>query len=82
MEILAISSRIQSYLESHQLERAFRKQIELFVANPLHPSLHTELLEPKQMKLYSFRISRSFRAIFIYRAGGIVEIIDANNHYR
>ncbi len=81
MEIHPVTPRIRSYLESHQIVRSFEKQCALFRQNPLHPSLHTEILEPKHLKFYSFRVTRSYRAIFIYRNGGIIEIIDVNNHY-
>lgn len=82
MEILPVSLRIREYLRDHQIERVFQKQLNLLLLNPFHPSLRTEVLEPKHLKFYSFRITRSYRAIFIYRAPGSVEIIDVNNHYR
>lgn len=48
----------------------------------LHSSLNTELLEPKRMKIWSFRIDRKYRAIFIFRKRGTIEIIDVNDHYK
>lgn len=50
--------------------------------NSNHPSLHTEVLEPKYLKIHSFRVNKKYRAIFLYRGPDIVEIIDVNNHYR
>ncbi len=81
MEALPLSKRLIAYLEKHQLGKVFQKQFDFFLDNPFHPSLHTESLEPKHLHLYSFRITRSYRAIFIYRSEGLIEIIDVNNHY-
>ncbi len=50
--------------------------------NPFHPGLGTELLEPRNMRIWSFRIDRKYRAIFIFRDRDTVEIIDVNNHYQ
>lgn len=52
------------------------------MANAEHPGLHTEALEPKYLKIYSFRVTKKYRAIFIYRGPDVVEIIDINNHYQ
>ncbi|MFA4846098.1 MAG: hypothetical protein WC654_06090 [Patescibacteria group bacterium] len=82
MEALPLSKRLSAYIQKHQLERAFQKQFNLILQNPFHPSLHTEILQPKNLHLYSFRITRSYRAIFIYRSEGLIEIIDVSNHYR
>ncbi|HAP66741.1 MAG TPA: hypothetical protein DCQ99_02770 [Nitrospinae bacterium] len=54
----------------------------LFENNPFHPSLRTELLEPRNMRIWSFRIDRKYRAIFIFREKDTVEIIDINDHYQ
>ncbi len=82
MRILPLSKRLAHYLKRHGLVRQFEKQKHFFETNPLHPSLHTELLEPKHLRIYSFRITRSYRAIFIYCGDATIEIIDVNNHYR
>ena len=42
---------------------------------PLH-------LEPKRLRIWSFRIDRKYRAIFIFRKKHIVEIINVNSHYQ
>lgn len=60
----------------------FEKQKCLFEKSPFHPSLATELLEPKKMRVWSFRVDRKYRAIFIFRDTDAVEIIDVNNHYQ
>ncbi len=82
MSILPIHSDIQKYLRSRGLERKFEKQRKLFKENPFHPSLETELLEPRNMRIWSFRIDRKYRAIFVFQQKDTVEIIDVNNHYQ
>jgi len=64
------------------LQRKFSKQKELFEKNPFHPSLNTELLEPRRLRIWSFRIDRKYRAIFIFRKKYAIEIIDVNDHYQ
>lgn len=82
MTILPLHNEILGYLKTHKLEKKFAKQQTLFEQNPFHPSLKTELLEPKHMRIWSFRIDRKYRAIFIFRERDVVEILDVNNHYK
>lgn len=81
MNVLPLSNRLLKYLQTHNLAKRFKKQEVIFEANPFHPSLRTEILEPKHLKIYSFRISQKYRAIFIYTGDSDIEIIDINNHY-
>ena len=82
MRILAVHSEIQAYLRARQLEKKFTKQKQLFEENPFHPSLKTELLEPRHMRIWSFRVDRKYRAIFIFKSKEEVEILDVNDHYQ
>ena len=82
MKILPIHPEIEKYLKSRELEKKFEKQATLFKENPFHPSLRTELLEPRKMKIWSFRIDRKYRAMFIFLEKDVVEIIDVNDHYQ
>lgn len=82
MEILPLHSELVRYLETRGLVKKFEKQSRFFVADINHPSLETELLEPKHLHVFSFRLNRKYRAIFIFLDGETVEIIDINNHYR
>ncbi len=82
MKILPIHSEIEEYLKKRNLKKKFEKQTQLFQQNSFHPSLETELLEPKKMRIWSFRIDRKYRAIFIFHERDIVEIIEINNHYQ
>ncbi|MEK7581223.1 MAG: type II toxin-antitoxin system RelE/ParE family toxin [Patescibacteria group bacterium] len=69
------------YLKKRNLLKKFEKQLSLLKNNPKHPSLNTEILEPRQLRIYSFRIDKKYRAIFVIRNGKI-EIVDINDHYR
>lgn len=82
MKILPICSEIEEYLKKRNLEKKFEKQKELFEQDHFYPSLQTELLEPRKMRIWSFRIDRKYRAIFIFREKDTVEIIDINDHYQ
>lgn len=82
MEALPLKSRLAAFLQKRNLTARFYKQLDVFKSNPFHPGLHTEILEPKHLRIYSFRITRIYRAIFIYCGSNIIEIIDINNHYQ
>ena len=69
------------YLKRRNLLKKFEKQLSLLKNNPEHPSLNTEILEPRHLRIYSFRIDKKFRAIFVIRNGKI-EIVDINDLYR
>ena len=82
MKILPLHSELKAYLKTRQLENKFEKQANLFKENPFHPGLKTELLEPRRMKIWSFRIDRKYRALFIFIEKDVVEVIDINDHYQ
>ncbi|MEK7573496.1 MAG: plasmid stabilization protein [Patescibacteria group bacterium] len=81
MPVKPLRLSLQDYLKKHQLVRKFEKQVEIFEQNPRHRSLNTELLEPKSAGIYSFRIDRKYRAIFII-VDSQAEVIDINSHYQ
>ncbi len=82
MEILPVHQEIQKYLQIRNLEKKFRKQLKFLQNNLRHPSLNVELLEPRSLKFYSFRIDKKYRAIFIFRDPNIIEILEVNDHYK
>ncbi|KKR78290.1 MAG: hypothetical protein UU23_C0001G0054 [Candidatus Curtissbacteria bacterium GW2011_GWA1_40_9] len=43
------------YLKKRNLQKKFKKQLSLLQQNPKHPSLNTEILKPKHLRIYSFR---------------------------
>jgi Txe/YoeB family toxin of Txe-Axe toxin-antitoxin module len=82
MRILPLHPELRDYLKKRNLVEKFAKQKRIFEQNPFHPGLNTELLSPKRLRFWSFRIDRKYRAIFIFRGRAIVEIIDINDHYQ
>ena len=82
MSVKPLRADLLTYLKKHNIEKKFAKQVKLFEQNPRYPSLNTETLEPKQLKIYSFRIDRKYRVIFIFSSPEVVEIIDINDHYQ
>ena len=80
--IIDLRADIQVYLRSHGLLRKWQKAKALFENDPSHPSLNTELLEPKHRLIYSFRLDGKHRAIFIRPSGDTIEIISVTKHYR
>ena len=82
MKIRPLRKDLIDYLVKRALLKRFNKQKKLFETNPFHASLNTEILKPKNLKIYSFRITRNWRAIFIYCGENNIEIVDINNHYK
>ena len=81
MIIKPLKNKIHEYLKKHQLEKKYLKAKELFEKDINHPSLNVELLEPKHLKVYSFRLDIKYRAIFII-VDGQAEILTVTVHYR
>jgi Txe/YoeB family toxin of Txe-Axe toxin-antitoxin module len=82
MEIKEIRDDLEKYLKKHNLNKKYVKAKNLFEEDPFYPSLNTELLEPKDRLIYSFRLDRKYRAIFIYLDNDTIEIIIFTNHYK
>lgn len=82
MKIKPIRNDLQKYLQKHNLIKKYQKCYALFISDPFYPSLHTELLEPRERAIYSFRLDKKYRALFIYTAQKEIEIIAFTNHYR
>jgi len=80
--IVDLRHDIQKYLRKRGLGKKWEKAKKLFENDSSHPSLNTELLEPKNRLIYSFRIDKKFRALFIYLPDDKVEIIAVTKHYR
>jgi len=80
MKIKPINKKLEKYLKKHHLKDKFEKAVELFEEDYRYPSLQVEILEPKHLKIYSFRIDKKYRAIFVI-VDGEAEIIAITNHY-
>ena len=80
--IAVLRDDIKKYIKRHELSKKWEKARKLFENDPSYPSLNTELLEPKHRLIYSFRIDRKYRALFICLPENKVEIIAVTKHYR
>ncbi len=81
MKIKDLNDKLKAYIKTHQLEKKYEKAKILFETDINHPSLNVEILEPKHLKIYSFRFDRKYRAIFIM-VYDEAEIIAVTNHYK
>ena len=81
MQIVSLTSRAIKKIKKFDLEYKFAKAKKLFEGDIKHPSLNTELLEPKELSLYSFRIDRKYRAHF-FIVSGKAEVVDITLHYQ
>jgi Txe/YoeB family toxin of Txe-Axe toxin-antitoxin module len=81
MNIKPLKNEVQQYIKDHQLVKKFEKAKALFEQDEHHPSLNVEVLEPKHLKIYSFRLDRKYRVIFIV-VNGEAEVITVTNHYQ
>lgn len=83
MKVLSLSDAVKQRLHKYNLEKKFNKQLRLLTENSRHPSLNTELLEPKKYGIYSFRIDIKFRALFVFHKKlNSLEIIAITKHYK
>jgi plasmid maintenance system killer protein len=80
MKIIELNDKLLEYLKTHKIEKKYSKAKVLFENDYNHPSLKVEILEPKNLKIYSFRIDKKYRAIFII-VNNEAEIIAITNHY-
>jgi len=81
-DILDLREDIEEYIKKHGLSKKWEKAKRLFENDPSHPSLNTELLEPKHRLIYSFRIDKKHRALFICLSEDTIEILAVTRHYR
>lgn len=83
MRILPASPRLISYLRKRGILGKYEKQLRFLGENPRYPGLKVELLEPRKRGIYSFRIDKKYRALFIFRDDiGAIEILAITSHYR
>jgi Txe/YoeB family toxin of Txe-Axe toxin-antitoxin module len=79
--IVDLREDLKKYIQKHGLSKKWERVKTLFENDPLHPSLRTELLEPKKRLIYSFRIDIKYRALFICLPNNRIEIIAITKHY-
>lgn len=80
MKVKELNDKLKEYLKIHQLGRKFEKTKVIFEKDINHPSLNVEVLEPKHLKIYSFRLDKKYRTIFII-VENEAEIVAITNHY-
>ena len=81
-KIAELRPDLHEYLDAHGLAKKWQKAKALLENNPFHASLNTELLEPKHRAIYSFRLDKKYRALFIHLGGGVIEVFAITKHYR
>jgi len=83
LEILPLTDKLRLKISRYGLDKKVAKAMIFLMSNPFHPGLHTEILEPRSNRLYSFRLDQKYRAIFIVHSNGrTVQIIAVTNHYK
>jgi plasmid maintenance system killer protein len=82
MNAKPIRKDLLEYVESRGLLKKWEKAFALFQKDHRHPSLHTELLQPKWRGIYSFRIDKHYRALFFIGSNGEADIFQITKHYR
>lgn len=81
MEIEPLRRDLKEFLVERNLTGKWKKAVRLFLRDIRHPSLHTELLEPRWRGIYSFRLDKKYRALF-FIVGGKAEVFQITNHYK
>lgn len=83
MRILPTSPRLLRYLKRRGIFKKYEKQLRLLSENPRYPGLNVELLEPRKRGIYSFRIDKKYRALFVFRDDmNAIEVISITSHYK
>ena len=80
MEIKIVTPKIRAFLRARGLDEKWKKAQTLFEKDIRHPSLHTELMEPKDEMIYSFRVDKKYRALFVIQNGAAL-VFRVTNHY-
>jgi plasmid maintenance system killer protein len=81
IEVSPLDQVLLDYLKKHNLIKKWNKSNYLLHEDIHHPGLNVEILEPKHRKIYSFRLDKKYRGIFIYNNQNTIEIIVFTNHY-
>ena len=81
MKIKPLRDDLNEYILKNNLLNKCQKALFLLESNIRHPSLNTELLEPRWRGIYSFRIDRKYRALF-FITNDEIEIFQITNHYK
>jgi Txe/YoeB family toxin of Txe-Axe toxin-antitoxin module len=75
-------SDILVYAKDHNIFFKFKKALKYLAIDIRHPSLNTELLNPKHRGIYSFRVDKKYRGMFFFNKKGEIEVFALTNHYK
>lgn len=81
MKIRPLREDLREYLKTRRLEKKWEKARDFFERDIGYSSLETELLEPRWRGVYSFRLDKKYRALFVITSNE-AEIIRITNHYK
>lgn len=81
MRIKHLRKDIENTIDKDNLSRKWNKAKNFFETNIRHPSLHTELLEPRWRGIYSFRVDKKYRALFFIKKNQ-AEVFKITKHYK
>ncbi len=82
LTILPLNKKITQKAKKLNTLNKLNKAIRLLANNPKHLSLNTELLHPKKMGIYSFKVDRKTRVLFFkHHNKNVIEIINITTHY-
>ena len=65
---------------SPAIQKKAERREQVFRANPFHPPLHTEKLEPRGKQYWSFRIDRDYRIVFRFADQQRVIFLTCGHH--
>lgn len=60
-------------------KKQFRNKLEIFVNNPLHPSLRTKRIQGTN-NLFEFSVNMDIRVIWFYENDTLVALVDIGHH--
>jgi hypothetical protein len=81
MKLTPLRRDLREYLQRHQLTKKWEKAQAFFEDNIRYSSLYTELLRPHWRGIYSFRLDRRYRALFLINEDGEAEVFQITNHH-
>ena len=81
MKIKPLRRDLKQFILKHNLVKKWNKAKKKFESDIRHPSLKTELLEPRWRGIYSFRLDRKYRALF-FISEDEVEVFQITKHYK
>ncbi len=78
---ITYTSRFQKHYKtlSQKEKTQFRTNLELFVENPLHPSLRVKRLQGTD-DLFEFSVNMDIRVIWYYEGEALVALVDIGHH--